>query len=312
MKSAGEHTRPLLGCSLTVLLILGLSLSLAGAENGRPDNETCLACHEGYEVALAGTAHALSPPPRNVDLYCASCHTGGDEHIEDPVPENIGNPATLPATEVITLCQDCHVPHAEMDNAGFDPHAAQGQSCLSCHSIHQGQAGLLTDDKTEFCGRCHVVVSASFGRRSRHPLADGAVNCLSCHSFSGANEPQYGHGASANCYSCHPEQSGPYVYEHPAAISFAVEGGGCTECHQPHSSSNERLLSQPGNTLCLQCHGVPPGHRVEHSGLGTKLACVDCHSEIHGSNDNGKLLDPDLGMILFPDCYQSGCHIFDD
>ena len=76
----------------------------------------------------------------------------------------------------------------------------------------------------------------------------------------------------------------------------------------PHGSGNERLLAQKGSTLCLQCHGVPPRHRTEHSGLGTKLQCVECHSEVHGSNHNAKFLDPDLGSKLFSNCYQSGCH----
>lgn len=295
-----------------VFLICGVFPALALAENQPVSSETCLDCHEDYDASLAGTAHALSPSPHNVDLSCVRCHSGGAIHIEDPSLENIGNPGSLPAADVITVCQSCHIAHAEMDNVGFDPHMASGQSCLSCHSVHQGRTGLLPDDQTAFCRRCHVAVDASFGRRSAHPLVDGAIDCLSCHSFSGASEPQYGHGASANCYSCHPEQSGPYIHTHPATLSFAVEGGGCTECHQPHGSPNERLLNQPGQTLCLQCHGVPPGHRIKHSGLGTKWACVDCHSEIHGSNDNHKFLDPDLGTLLFPDCYQSGCHIFDD
>lgn len=295
------------------LAILGVVLIVAAAAVGQTvDSETCLNCHEGYDAGLATTAHALLPPPHRITLQCASCHTGGEQHIEDPQPTNIGNPAALPVGEVATLCRDCHVPHAEMNTTGFDPHLAQGFSCLSCHSVHQGQEGLLLDDKTEFCGRCHVAVKAAFAGRSRHPVADGVVDCLSCHSFAGTGEPQFGHGASANCYSCHPEQSGPFIHAHPATISFAVEGGGCIECHQPHGSPNDRLLNQPGSTLCLQCHGVPPGHRTTHSGLGTKWACLDCHSEIHGSNDNNKFLDPDLGAILFPDCYQSGCHIFDD
>ena len=276
------------------------------------DDATCLSCHEGLDTTLAGTAHALRPAVRGVDLQCAGCHSGAAAHAADPTSQNIGNPAMQDAGAVITLCQTCHIAHPEPGNVGFDPHLSQTGSCVSCHQIHQGQQQLLADDKAEWCGRCHVAVTAAFHRRSNHPLGDGAVTCLSCHSLTDDSFPQAGHGASANCYTCHPEQSGPYLYEHPVTLSYAVEGGACTECHLPHGSPNERLLTQAASTLCLQCHGVPPAHRTKHSGLGTKLACVECHSEIHGSNANAKFLDPDLGVKLFPDCFQSGCHIVND
>jgi len=308
----GNAIRTLLGYSVAAALACCFFFALAWSEDQRIDDATCLGCHQGQDTTLAGTAHALLPPPRHVKLQCTSCHSGGAAHVEEPSAQNIGNPATEAAGKVITLCQTCHVAHAEADNIGFDPHLAQGISCVSCHHIHGGRQQLLADDNTKFCGQCHVAVAAEFHRRSNHPLTDGAVTCLSCHSFRGVTEPQRGHGAMANCNVCHPEQSGPYVYEHPATLSYAVEGGSCTECHMPHGSPNERLLKLPGSTLCLQCHGVPPLHRTKHSGLGTKLACMECHSEIHGSNHNRKFLDPDLGVKLFPDCFQSGCHVVDN
>jgi hypothetical protein len=49
-------------------------------------------------------------------------------------------------------------------------------------------------------------------------------------------------------------------------------------------------------------------HRVTHDGIGDKYGCIDCHSEIHGSNHNSHLLDPQLGskIGIGPDgCY---CH----
>jgi DmsE family decaheme c-type cytochrome len=294
--------------AILAALVVLLAFPRSGSGADQPDDETCLACHDGYAETLAGTAHALQPPAENVEVHCTKCHTGGSVHIEDPSVTNIGNPATMPNAQLLEICQQCHVPHAEAENIALDPHVGRGLSCVSCHSVHKGYDGLLSDDQAMFCGKCHVDVTASFRLRSNHPLLEDAVTCLSCHSLVGKNEPQTGHGPSANCYTCHPEQSGPYRYQHAAAISFAVEGGGCTECHRPHGSPNDRLLNQPASGLCLQCHGMPPGHRIEHSGLGSKLACVDCHSEIHGSNHNGLLLDPDLGVKLFPDCFQSGCH----
>ncbi len=294
---------------LYATIVIFLTMSFGAATALAVDTETCLMCHEDYDQTLVQTPHALDEGAARAGLSCASCHAGGEVHIEEPVPDNIGNPATLAVGAVQQLCRPCHTPHATMAATGFDPHLALDMSCLSCHRIHSGPQALLPADRAEMCETCHAGISETFLRNSNHPLGEANVSCTDCHAFTVANQPTVGHGATATCYNCHPEQSGPYIHDHPAAISFAVEGGGCLECHQPHGSANRRLLDQPGNALCQQCHGIPPGHRIVHSGLGTKLACVECHSEVHGSNHNSKLLDPELGMKLFPDCYQSGCHI---
>lgn len=290
-----------------VLLALAWTAPLVSAEEAIT-YETCVDCHDGYLETLKGTTHDLTIAPSRVVLDCVSCHSGAEVHVDDPSVENIGDPANASVDVVIEVCRQCHAPHAEKGTVGLDPHFNQETACVDCHSIHAGQDRLRPDNPVVLCERCHVAMTRTFAKRSNHPLSDGIVTCVSCHSFTGSGEPSVGHGASANCYTCHPEQSGPYLYDHPVAISFAVEGSGCTECHDPHGSANERLLTRQGSTLCRQCHGTPPGHRIKHSGLGTKLPCVECHSEVHGSNHNPRLLDPDLGMKLFPDCYQSGCH----
>ncbi len=292
-----------------IFLVIFLTMSFGSTTTLAVDDETCMMCHEDYHLTLAKIAHQLNQDTGPVEVSCVSCHSGAEKHLDDPMPGTIGNPATMAVGDSQQLCRTCHAPHATMAATGFDPHLTQDMSCLSCHDIHQGQQALLPADQSEMCTTCHAGIATTFIRNSNHPLQEANVSCTDCHAFTIANQPTVGHGPTATCYSCHPEQSGPYVYDHPAAISFAVEGGGCLECHQPHGSANRRLLVQPGDALCRQCHGTPPGHRIAHSGLGTKLACVDCHSGVHGSNHNGKLLDPDLGMKLFPDCYQSGCHI---
>jgi DmsE family decaheme c-type cytochrome len=295
-------------CWLSILLGAGgFAWSSASAED-IVGYETCVDCHEDYLPTLSGTAHDIETARADLVLVCASCHSGASVHIDDPSADNIGNPATSSVGDVTALCTQCHSPHAEMGNVGFDPHFNQETACTDCHTVHSGQEMLRPADPATLCSQCHVAVSETLTRRSNHPLSDGAVSCVSCHSFTGAGEPTVGHGSSANCYSCHPEQSGPFLFEHQATLTFAVEGGGCVECHNPHGSANERLLTDPGGTLCQQCHGTPPGHRTAHGGFGVQYQCVECHSEIHGSNHSSQFLDPDLNIKLPLDCYQSGCH----
>jgi DmsE family decaheme c-type cytochrome len=151
-----------------------------------------------------------------------------------------------------------------------------------------------------------------FKRRSAHPLESGNIRCTDCHDIAGIDDPLLAAGLNFDCQECHAEKSGPFIYEHPVVNNHTVDGRGCVACHEPHGSPNDRLLNQPGNLVCLQCHAVPVGHRLQHSALGAKLACIECHNQVHGSFDGSKFLDPDLGLKLFPDCFQSGCHSLND
>ncbi len=193
--------------------------------------------------------------------------------------------------------------------ATTDPHALSGITCLDCHSIHNNaNSRLVNDDRENYCQACHSNVMAEFKRRSSHPLEAGYIRCVDCHCLGEAHDPLGTTGFDWRCQQCHSEVSGPFLFEHEVVNAHGIDGGGCTECHNPHGSPNDRLLVQPGNRLCNQCHGVPTGHRVTHGGIGRRYDCMDCHSEIHGSQESKSLLDPLLGSKLYPDCYQSGCH----
>jgi DmsE family decaheme c-type cytochrome len=199
-----------------------------------------------------------------------------------------------------------------MGITGADPHAGEDIGCLSCHSIHTNRAALLVDEEGGFCGECHVSAVSRFRRRSNHPLADQAVTCMSCHDFTGGNDIAFGHGANAICARCHQEQAGPWLYEHEATSSFSTDGSGCTACHLPHGSPNEYLLTQPGDGLCRQCHGVPPLHRSKHDGLAGQHLCVECHSDIHGSYTSRTYLDPMLGLRIAGQVGGCYCHMVED
>ncbi len=280
------------------------------AQSTEIDDETCLICHEDMGETLLGTTHQLSSQidKPSITIACVSCHTGGAVHIEEQTAESITNPANAQDSAANALCTQCHQPHTEMGTVGFDPHIGLDLNCVSCHSIHQGAGPLLLDEDTDFCGKCHVSVENEFLRRANHPVRDGNVSCLSCHDFTGVNSVAFGHGGNANCFQCHPLQSGPYLYEHEATSSFSTEGHGCVACHAPHGSPNERLLLQPGDNLCRQCHGLPPRHTINHGGIGTQYSCVECHSEVHGSYDNRYLLDPDLGIKIGGGINACYCH----
>jgi len=293
-------------------LIVGLLFLFSSVQpqESEVDDEICLMCHEDYDMSLSSTKHRLllETPESVVKVHCISCHTGAEVHIDDPDEGNIGNPAKAFAAEAESVCTSCHQPHTHIRAVGYDPHFREDISCTSCHRIHSTNAFQLIDEEGGFCSVCHVSIGNEFRKRSNHPLSDQAVTCMSCHDFTGRNEANLGHGSNANCYQCHPEQSGPYLYEHQATSSFSTEGEGCTACHLPHGSPNERLLARTGDLLCLQCHGTPPLHRVNHDGIGIQFLCVECHSEVHGSYTHRRMLDQQLGTRIGGEHGSCYCH----
>jgi predicted CXXCH cytochrome family protein len=71
---------------------------------------------------------------------------------------------------------------------------------------------------------------------------------------------------------------------------------GCSVCHNPHGSINDKLLVAGQLLTCLRCHFEPEfnvdgsaGGRAHQGtsylfGQGVGTACLDCHSQVHGSN----------------------------
>jgi DmsE family decaheme c-type cytochrome len=278
-------------------------------EDVHVDSETCLDCHEEYDRSLAATPHRLNQEAslHSEIIGCASCHQGASEHIDDPDLGTISNPSKLLGQEIIEICTQCHSAHAELDNYGFDAHSIQELSCADCHKVHGYSASLLLDDNAEFCFRCHGSTRTHFAKNSNHPMLQQNITCLDCHNFTKRQYHDLAYGLNRTCQDCHPEQGGPFLYEHEAVNAYSLEGGGCTSCHDPHGSDNNRLLRQPGNGLCRQCH-FPVGHTTAHGGIWAQYACQECHTDTHGSFISNLYLDPDLPAKFSGDCYNSGCH----
>ncbi len=297
----------------TVLLALSISAStpVSFSKNELLETtELCLDCHDGMAESLDRSVHrvASESSSSSISVGCIGCHDGWEVHVEDPTVDNIETGSGLSVTTQAEICGRCHVTPHQTAMISTDPHGNAGVACLECHTIHfNSNEKLVANDREVFCLSCHGGIATEFRRRSAHPLESGNIRCVECHDLSGMQNPLFASGLDWTCQDCHSELSGPFLYEHPVVNAHLVEGGGCVECHQPHGSSNDRLLNQSGDGTCLQCHGIPPKHRVEHGGIAAQYTCVNCHSEVHGSFDNRMFLDPDLGMKMPFDCYQ--CHI---
>jgi DmsE family decaheme c-type cytochrome len=267
----------------------------AAPQTGYVGSDTCEACHTQGET-LTGTAHALAANPRSPAAThgCESCHGPGQAHVDDENKGNIRKFAQIKPAEINETCLSCHNrgEHAGWEGSGHD---RRNLSCASCHSVHTPKSPthqLVKATQTELCATCHRVQVAKTERAVAHmPVREGKMTCTSCHnphgSISNVKALKVGSSVSESCTSCHTEMRAPMLWEH------APVKESCATCHDPHGSSNDRMLAVRMPMLCQRCH-VASRHpssiydnnaiTVSKSNRMFGRSCVNCHSNVHGSN----------------------------
>ena len=208
-------------------------------------------------------------------------------------------------------CFECHTnyvrgfaasPHARVH---FEGAPLTGQSgCEACHgpgskhiAVGGGRGKFIVNpgqDATA-CFQCHLSTRAEFNLPQHHPVLEKKMNCVQCHDPHGLDimKPAGGLAMAQHnktCAQCHREQTRPFVFEHESLRE------GCTVCHTPHGSINQKMLVASDSNLCLRCHAQVQGPgvtsaeiyigKIPHGNLMRMGTCwaAGCHSSIHGSN----------------------------
>ena len=264
-------------------------------------SEKCLECHEEYIRTYAMTKMGRTLPNGG----CESCHGPMSKHLDAPrqkpalvvslSDKSEFNPNPLNPEQKASICTQCHKSGLQI-NWQTSVHAAAGNACTTCHTV------MSMDDpvrnkltQTDVCFTCHQDKRAASFRRSRHPVREGKVVCSNCHNPHGTagRTNLVKNTVNEVCYQCHAEKRGPFLWEHQPVREE------CTICHDPHGSTHYRMLKVAPPYLCEECHNpgpsghpaqlrsgaeaVPPGP-TNNSRYTLIKGCVNCHSQIHGSN----------------------------
>ena len=140
---------------------------------------------------------------------------------------------------------------------------------------------LKTVFEPDTCFQCHKDRRAQMFRSSHMPLREGKITCSDCHNPHGsATEALLKEDSiNENCYKCHAEKRGPFLFEH------APVRENCLNCHEAHCSINEYSLKLSRPRLCFECHGFGHGPTAGiNSPYTMGRACQNCHTQIHGTN----------------------------
>lgn len=202
-------------------------------------------------------------------------------------------------------CTECH--SEQTGHFGSSTHAKVSfadpklgsMGCEACHgagSLHVksgGSRGTIVNPmkSPEVCFQCHLEKRGEFSLANSHGVLTGTMSCGDCH------DPHEGRAlagvgaslesANETCTKCHTAQKGPFTFKHNAMKE------GCTSCHNPHGSVNQKMLVARDANLCLSCHletADRPGiilaggedHRTRMQGGTCWIA--GCHEAVHGSH----------------------------
>ncbi len=273
--------------------------------------QLCLRCHAIPHEAV------MHLPVR--DGKCMDCH---DPHGSDHRRVLLADPKR-------DLCLRCHKQDIAKMKFVHGPVAVG--ACIVCHKAHSStQPNLLVQDAKSLCLTCHAEVQAK-SEQGMHMHAALEQGCTRCHDAHASNHHfQLHEEAPGLCLSCHKERFDQMIAGAKVVHGAITAEGGCTGCHEPHSSKLPSLQrgTQPG--VCLRCHdkelAAPDGtHIVNMAGLLEQNpdkhgpvregACTACHSPHAGqhfrllSEDYPQQFYAPFNLDTFKLCFK--CHIPD-
>ncbi len=236
--------------------------------------------HYGADATRKGTSEVI---------VCSSCHGSGKTHAAsygDPQAIiQFSKESSSTVQEKNAACLQCHEKGMRLHWKG-STHESKNLACVDCHKIMEPaspQKLFAKVNELETCFQCHQQRKAQMQRSSHMPFREGKIKCSDCHNPHGtANEKLLTEATvNENCYKCHADKRGPYLWEHPPVAE------NCLSCHEPHGSNHEKLLVVDRPRLCQRCHieaRHPTTPQLATARFAFNRSCQNCHSQIHGSN----------------------------
>jgi predicted CXXCH cytochrome family protein len=200
-----------------------------------PKEQLCVRCHAlPHETSL----HAPVKEGK-----CTECH---DPHGSDHTHVLVADPGR-------DLCMKCHQKDFAKSKFVHGPVAVG--ACIVCHKAHSStQPKLLSQDPKTLCLSCHSEIQTK-SEGGLHVHAALEQGCSGCHDPHASDHKfQLRQTAPQLCLSCHKDK-----FDQMTAGAAVVHGaitaeGGCTACHEPHSSRTVALQRGVQPDTCLSCH----------------------------------------------------------
>lgn len=262
----------------------------------------CVDCHANVIHDFQDTLHGKmidNPSTDEEGKGCEACHGPSEDHAARAQEvKAVDNLVTFKKHSLQTVdeknavCLKCHQNDDYKMFWSGSPHQSNKVACVDCHTVMKNASDkfqLAKEKQAEVCFQCHLQRKAQYYKSAHMPFREGKMVCTNCHNPHGTQTPKLIDANSVNekCYECHMEKRGPFLWEHMPVRE------NCLNCHEPHGSNHDKLLKAKRPFLCQRCHShtrhpsdvyynpsIPNG---SYDRLAQR-ACLNCHTQIHGSN----------------------------
>ena len=262
----------------------------------RPTGPLCDGCHSvNYDVKTKAVTEW--------NVGCEKCHGPGSDHVRQPTPRNIVNPAKLDFVRANDTCIQCHSQGQPLKNpiegryydwpVGFH----QGGNLKEFWKLEEYTLGETTfthfADGTSHKNRMqgNDFVESLMYRRG--------VTCFSCHDVHGTSNPaDLVKPARSLCLTCHSPGSpnGPRAatieqHTHHAAGSAGSE---CIACHMPKIEQTIADVNVRSHTFKFITPSTTERLKVPNP-------CIGCHTDKNNAWARDVLLKwPDMSPWRVP------------
>lgn len=273
----------------SLILVITVGLFVAGCETLKT-SKPIIPIKE-YEQMIVGRLDAEYVGTRNCLSAC---------HFHDTIRQNLdastmGVQLSRKSGMPLVNCESCHGPGSlaiegiTLEKVEAD--AREGRQTACNYKTLIDIKNLPPQAQSLICLKCHSA-NATFNLHnwsaSTHAVSD--VSCIDCHSIcstfqTGNFDLKVRPRDTADmCYKCHQEIRAQFALpsHHPVPEKRVF----CTDCHESHGSTNDKLLRKGGiKEACVQCHAEKEGPFLfPHA--DTTEDCRTCHTH-HGSvNDS--------------------------
>lgn len=221
----------------------------------RTAEQACQTCHSTEAKAFDSGVHAQAAKAGKKSPGCVTCH---QSH----------GPGLPPAAGAVSkLCTTCHTDAMESVERGghfqIGEETTDQLNCVSCHDAHATMKPELSERVEQKCQTCHKEERQAFvGSVHEDLVADGGMNCVSCHATHLAEGDTI--QLDAGCAVCHEDEEAEYRNSaHRLGRMRGAHAASCADCHNGHHilpASDPSSTINPKNIphTCSQCHADEP------------------------------------------------------